>query len=68
MAPEQITAPASVDRRADIYALGIILYEMLTARRPFSGEDPRELMHRIVHEAPPPLARPEIPDASSASS
>ena len=64
MAPEQITSPQSVDKRADIYALGVILYEMLTARRPFSNdEDPRALMHRIVNNPPPPLQRSEVPHA-----
>lgn len=66
MAPEQITNPDSVDKRADVYALGVILYEMLTARRPFSNEDdPRALMHRIVTEPPPPLMRPEVPEGLS---
>jgi serine/threonine-protein kinase len=62
MAPEQITAPQDVDRRADVWALGVILYEMLTARRPFSNDDnPQTLLHRIVHNATPPLQRAEVP-------
>jgi serine/threonine-protein kinase len=61
MAPEQLTAPDAVDQRADVYALGVILYEMLTARRPFSDDDRRSLLRRVVSEPPPPLLRPDLP-------
>jgi hypothetical protein len=61
MAPEQLTAPDAVDHRADVYALGVILYEMLTARRPFSDDDRRSLLRRVVTEPPPPLLRPDAP-------
>jgi serine/threonine-protein kinase len=61
MAPEQVTMPDQVDGRADIYALGVLLYEMLTGHCPYTHEDPRVLLHRIVHEPPPPLGRPVPP-------
>ncbi|MBC7975853.1 MAG: serine/threonine protein kinase [Myxococcales bacterium] len=57
MAPEQVTMPDQVDGRVDIYALGVLLYEMLTGRCPHRHDDPRVLLHRIVHEPPPPLGR-----------
>lgn len=63
MAPEQITSPDIVDRRADIYALGVLLYEMLSARRPFGGDDPRILLYRIVHEEPSALECHNVPAA-----
>jgi len=52
MAPEQVREPARVDGRADVYALGVILYECLTGRRPFDGETAPEIIHRIYNETP----------------
>lgn len=54
MAPEEIQGqPASA--RSDIYALGIVVYEMLTGRTPFRAETPLALMHQHVYNAPPSL-------------
>jgi transcriptional regulator with GAF, ATPase, and Fis domain/predicted ATPase len=57
-----------MDYRTDLYSLGVILFEMVTGRRPFEGEDPLELIH--FHAAKlPPLAvdlNPEIPPTLSA--
>ncbi len=48
MAPEQIRDSANVDHRADIFALGAILYEMLSGRRAFKGHDPLSTMNLTV--------------------
>ncbi|MES2304341.1 MAG: protein kinase [Gemmatimonadota bacterium] len=63
MAPEQAAADPNVDHRADIYALGIVAYEMLTGRLPFSGSTPQALLAAHVTTAPMPIAslRPDLP-------
>lgn len=55
MAPEQVRGQA-VDERADLWALGVVLYEMLTGRRPFGGEGGMSTAYSILHEIPPPLS------------
>jgi eukaryotic-like serine/threonine-protein kinase len=62
MAPEQI-AQGPVDRRADIYALSIVLWEALTRRRLFSGDDVGAVVHEILNleVAPPGQFAPGIP-------
>jgi serine/threonine-protein kinase len=55
MAPEQITG-VSLDVRADVYAAGILLYELLADRRPFLSERRSELLRAHLLSAPPPLA------------
>jgi len=53
MAPEQARS-ADVDERADLYALGVILYEILCGEVPFDAEDPGVLFARLLREAPRP--------------
>jgi serine/threonine-protein kinase len=53
LAPEQIRSP-SIDHRADVFALGVVLYEMTTARHPFRGETELDTLLRIASPEPPP--------------
>jgi hypothetical protein len=63
MAPEQAAAGRAVDARTDVYALGVILYELLTLQRPFSGETRDEVVRQVCAGACVPIARiaPDTP-------
>src|SRR5262249_38222814 len=64
MAPEQIRGEA-VDARSDLFALGIILYELATGKRPFTGDTPSDVSASILRDTPASLGdlRPDLPDA-----
>ena len=55
MSPEQLVAARNVDPRADIWAIGVTLYEALTGMQPFQGETLPELCTRIMTQPPAPL-------------
>ncbi len=62
MAPEQIKGEP-VDHRADIWALGVLLFELLTGQRPFKGDIPQAVMYAVVNEEPRQVSElwPEVP-------
>jgi serine/threonine protein kinase len=63
MTPEQMAAAHDVDVRADIWALGATLFELLTGRSPFEGIHRAELRAKVASEPPPPVrqCRPDAP-------
>jgi serine/threonine-protein kinase len=68
MAPEQAKGHKDIDRRADLFAAGIVLWEVLACRRLFKGDGEADTLNRVLHEPIPPVraANPTIPAALEA--
>jgi eukaryotic-like serine/threonine-protein kinase len=68
MSPEQIQRTAEVDHRADVWSLGAVLYELITARSAFVADSVRQVWTRILETSPTPLAAycPEAPPSLQA--
>src|SRR5258708_15412515 len=65
MSPEQCSQTSPIDARSDVYSLGVIVYEMLAGRVPFTGDSPTVIMMKQVQDTPPSIltARPDLPGA-----
>jgi serine/threonine-protein kinase len=67
MAPEQLAGDPAADHRIDIYALGLLAYELLNGRSPFAGTTPAKVLVAVLSEDPKPLVevRPDVPRSLS---
>ncbi len=65
MAPEQAAGDPAVDHRADLYALGIVAFEMLTGRFPYTATTPQQILAAHITQPPEPISglRPDLPPA-----
>jgi tetratricopeptide (TPR) repeat protein len=65
MAPEQASAPKHIDHRADIYAVGVVAYELLVGRPPFVGTESQQVLAAHMTETPAPVTdhHPAVPPA-----
>ena len=65
MAPEQAAGDPSTDHRADLYALGLVAYELLTGHHPFAGRPSTAMIAAHIAETPEPIGsqRPDVPPA-----
>jgi hypothetical protein len=63
MSPEQMRGVADVDARADVWAIGVTIYELLSGALPFSGDAFVDVANSVMTAAPPPLRelRPDVP-------
>jgi serine/threonine-protein kinase len=68
MSPEQMASARDVDQRSDVWAVGTVLYELVTGRVPFEAETMPQLCTLILHQDPPSprSIRPELPEAIEA--
>ena len=66
MSPEQMRCTRDVDGRADIWSIGIVLYELLTGRQPFIGRSIAEVCIQVTQDPMPPLGRRDLPEGLAA--
>ncbi|MFZ5891009.1 MAG: serine/threonine-protein kinase [Myxococcota bacterium] len=68
MSPEQVRTPRAIDARSDIWALGVILHELICGERPFGGETPMAILASVVSDPARPLSSfyPDVPSELNA--